>query len=42
MDSHNDDISEVYIPPTALNSTVVLGYEGNERRCISTIPELQK
>lgn len=40
MDSHNDDVSEVNIPPTALDSTVVLGHKGNEKRC--TIPQLQK
>ncbi len=40
MDSHNDDVSEVNnITPTALNSTVVLGHKGNEKRC--TIPQLQ-
>lgn len=40
MDSHNDDVSEVNIPPIALISTAILGHKGNEKRC--TIPKLQK
>lgn len=39
MDSHNDDVSEVNIPPTVLYSAVVLDHEGNEKRCT---PQLQK
>ncbi|MCJ1347890.1 hypothetical protein MMC31_006120, partial [Peltigera leucophlebia] len=29
VESHNDDVSEVNIPPTALNSLVIRGHEGN-------------
>lgn len=40
MESHNDDVSEVNIPPTALNSLVIRGHEGNGKRCTILMPRL--